>query len=120
MVTPAAVELALEIRREIEIRHDEADRLRLRAVERAQYAADLAQRRFMLVDPNNRLVADTLEHEWNDKLRTLANAREERERSQQQDRLALDDAIRDRPIHPARQFISRACAGAQAPCTFSV
>jgi DNA invertase Pin-like site-specific DNA recombinase len=104
MVTPAAVELALEIRREIEVRHNEADRLRLRAVERAQYAADLAQRRFMLVDPNNRLVADTLEHEWNDKLRTLANAREERERSQQKERLALDDAIRDRLIAMTTDF----------------
>jgi hypothetical protein len=49
-----------------------------------RYAADLAQRQYMLVDPNNRLVTDILEHEWNDKLRTLANAREERERSQQQ------------------------------------
>ena len=76
-MTPAAVELALEIRREIEARHEEADRLRRRAVERAQIEADLAQRRFMLVDPGNRLVADTLEREWNDKLRALANAQEE-------------------------------------------
>ena len=60
-MTPAAVELALEIRREIEARHEEADQLRCRAVERAQIEADLAQRRFMLVDPSNRLVADTLE-----------------------------------------------------------
>jgi hypothetical protein len=79
-MTPAAVELALEIRREVEARHAEADRLRLRAVERAQIEADLAQRRFMLVDPNNRLVADTLEREWNDKLRALGKAQEERER----------------------------------------
>ncbi|MDR5785520.1 hypothetical protein P9281_03015 [Caballeronia sp. LP003] len=49
-MTPAAVELAWEIRREIEARHDEADRLRLRAIERARFDADLAQRRFMLVD----------------------------------------------------------------------
>jgi DNA invertase Pin-like site-specific DNA recombinase len=104
MMTPAAVELALEIRREIEARHDEADRLRLRAVERAQYQADLAQRRFMLVAPDNRLVADTLEHEWNDKLRTLANARGERERSQQEERLVLDDAIRDRLIAMTTDF----------------
>ena len=66
-MTPAAVELALEVRKEIEARHDEADQLRRRAVERAQIDADLAQRRFMLVDPNNRLVADTLEREWNEK-----------------------------------------------------
>ena len=87
-MTPAAVELALEIRKEIEARHEEADRLRLRAIERAQFEADLAQRRFMLVDPNNRLVADTLEREWNDKLRALAKAQEERERERQKDRLA--------------------------------
>ena len=95
-MTPAAVELALEIRREIEARHDEADRLRRRAVERAQIDADLAQRRFMLVDPANRLVADTLEREWNDKLRALANAQEEGERGRQEDQFALDGAIRDR------------------------
>ena len=76
-MTPTAVELALEIRREIEARQQDADRLRSRAIERAQFEADLAQRRFMLVDPNNRLVADTLEAEWNDKLRVLAQAREE-------------------------------------------
>jgi hypothetical protein len=104
MMTPAAIELALEIRREIEARYDEADRLRLRAIERAQFKADLAQRRFMLVDPNNRLVADTLEREWNDKLRTLAQAREERERGRQEDRLALDDAIRDRLVAMTTDF----------------
>ncbi|MER9548391.1 hypothetical protein [Mesorhizobium sp. M0322] len=75
-MTPAAVELALDVRKEIQARHEEADRLRIRAVERAQTEADLAQRRFMLVDPNNRLGADTLEGEWNEKLRVLANTRE--------------------------------------------
>lgn len=104
MMTPAAVELALEIRREIEARHDEADRLRLRAVERAQIEADLAQRRFMLVDPNNRLVADTLEREWNDKLRALTKAQEDRESGRKADRLALDDAIRDRLVAMTTDF----------------
>lgn len=103
-MTPAAVELALEIRREIEARHAEADRLRLRAVERTQIEADLAQRRFMLVDPNNRLVADTLEREWNDKLRALAKAQEERERGRQEDQVARDDAIRDRLIAMTTDF----------------
>jgi hypothetical protein len=103
-MTPAAVDLALEIRREIEARHDDADRLRLRAVERAQIDADLAQRRFMLVDPNNRLVADTLEGQWNATLRALAAAQEERERGRQDDRLALDDAIRDRLVAMTTDF----------------
>ena len=103
-ITPSAVELTLEVRKEIEARHEEADRLRKRAVERAQIEADLAQRRFMLVDPNNRLVADALEGEWNDKLRTLANAREERERAQQSDRLILDKAVRERLVAMTANF----------------
>lgn len=103
-MTPAAIELALEIRREIEARHEEADRLRSRAVERAQIAADLAQRRFMMVDPSNRLVADTLEGEWNESLRTLATAREYRERSRQDDRLILDKAVHQRLLAMTTDF----------------
>jgi len=103
-MTPTAVELALEVRKEIEARHDDADQLRLRAVERAQIDANLAQRRFMLVDPNNRLVADTLEREWNDKLRMLADVQEQRERARHEDRLTLDDTIRDRLIAMTADF----------------
>ncbi len=103
-MTPAAVELALEIRREIEARYEEADQLRGRAVERAQIEADLAQRRFMLVDPNNRLVADTLEREWNDKLRGLAAAREERERARRRDQIVLDDAIHQQLVAMTADF----------------
>src|SRR5207247_925856 len=36
--------------------------------ERAQYEADLAGRRYKAVDPDNRLVARSLEREWNEKL----------------------------------------------------
>jgi DNA invertase Pin-like site-specific DNA recombinase len=103
-VTPAAVELALEIRREIEARYREADELRSRAVERAQIEADLAQRRFMLVDPNNRLVANTLEAEWNEKLRALVKVRETRERARQQDQLALDDVMGERLVAMTTDF----------------
>jgi hypothetical protein len=95
-MTPAAIDLALEIRREIEVRYEEADRLRHRAVERAQIEVELAQRRYMLVDPTNRLVADTLEREWNDKLRALAKAQEERERGRQEDLSVLKERIRRR------------------------
>jgi DNA invertase Pin-like site-specific DNA recombinase len=103
-MTPAAVELALEIRREIEARYDEADQLRCRAVERAQIEADLAQRRFMMVDPGNRLVADTLEAGWNEKLRELAKARDERERARREDRIVIDDATRERLVAMTTDF----------------
>jgi hypothetical protein len=58
----------------------------------------------MLVDPGNRLVADTLEGEWNDKLRALAKAQEERERGRQEDQLVLDEAIRDRLVAMTTDF----------------
>lgn len=103
-MTPAAVELALEIRREIETRYEEGDQLRCRAIERAQSNADLAQRRFMMVDPTNRLVADTLEADWNEKLRALAKARDERERARAEDRLAVDDAISERLVAMTTDF----------------
>ncbi len=103
-MTPAAVEMAIEIRREVEARCEESDQLRCRAIERAQIEADLAQRRFMLVDPSNRLVADTLEREWNEKLRALAETREERERARQQDHVILDEAVRQRLIAMTTDF----------------
>ena len=103
-MTPAAVELALEIRREVEARQEEADQLRCRAIERAQIEADLAQRRFMLVDPSNRLVADSLEAEWNDKLRTLAKAREDRERGRLEDQRAVNDEICERLVALTTDF----------------
>src|SRR5262249_57499498 len=39
-------------------------------LERAQYATQLARRRYLSVDPENRLVARSLEHEWNACLQT--------------------------------------------------
>ena len=103
-VTPAAVELALAVREEIEKRHDEADQLRLRTVERAQTEANLAKRRYMMVDPDNRLVADSLEADWNNKLRNLAEAREERERQKSQNILHMDKTIRKRLFEMTEDF----------------
>lgn len=103
-MTPAAVDLALEIRKEIEGRYDEVDQLRCRAIERAQVDADLAQRRFMMVDPGNRLVADTLEADWNEKLRALAKARDERESGRREDQIVIDSAIRERLVAMTADF----------------
>ena len=58
----------------------------------------------MLVDPANRLVADTLESEWNDKLRVLARAREDRERERRDDELLLGDAVREKLIAMISDF----------------
>jgi hypothetical protein len=49
-------------------------------VERARHAADTARRRYLAVDPDNRLVAANLEADWNEALRTLTAAHEDYER----------------------------------------
>lgn len=46
-------------------------------VERAQYEADLARRRFLAVEPENRLVARSLEREWNERLSEVASLERE-------------------------------------------
>ncbi|MBU6423456.1 MAG: recombinase family protein [Chloroflexi bacterium] len=93
-VTPLALEVTLAVQEEIAARADEADRLRRQQVERARYECDLAQRRYLRVDPDNRLVADSLEAEWNAKLRALAAAQEECERQRAADGLAVGSSTR--------------------------
>jgi DNA invertase Pin-like site-specific DNA recombinase len=73
MVTPLAIDAALEVHTELQARAAEADILRAQHVQRAQTRADLARRRYLAVDPDNRLVADNLEADWN---RALLEVRE--------------------------------------------
>ena len=103
-VTPLALEVTLTVQQEIEARLDEVDRLRKKTVERAQYEADLAQRRYLHVDPANRLVADSLEADWNNKLRAVKAAQEEYEQQRQSDRVAISEQHRARIAALARNF----------------
>ena len=79
-VTPVALEVALAVQAELEGRAVEADQLRRQHVERARHTADQARRRYLAVDPDNRLVASNLEADWNDALRGLNQAQEDYER----------------------------------------
>lgn len=81
-MTPLALEVALSVQNELTARAHELDALRRQQIERARYESELAQRRYLRVDPDNRLVADSLEAEWNHKLRALAAAQEDYEREQ--------------------------------------
>ena len=90
-VTPLALDVALSVQEELQGQLEEADHLRQQQVERARYETELARRRYMGVDPDNRLVADALEAEWNETLRGLNQAQEEYERQQQQTPGVLSD-----------------------------
>ncbi len=91
LITPMTLEVSLSIQHELEQRFEETERLRQKQVERARYEADLARQRFMQVDPNNRLVAATLEAEWNEKLKKLSAEQEEFERRREQDRQTVSE-----------------------------
>ena len=95
-VTPLALEVALNVQSEIQGRLAEAERLRQQQVQRVQYEAERAQLRYMRVDPNNRLVADTLETQWNEKLRLLVQAKEECQKQQQLDGAQLTQEQRNK------------------------
>jgi DNA invertase Pin-like site-specific DNA recombinase len=61
---PAALELALEATTRLEHEREDVDRLWQQRRERAAYDAERAARQYHVVEPENRLVARTLEHAW--------------------------------------------------------
>lgn len=103
-VTPVTLDVAIAVQQELQCRLREADRLRQQQVERAGYEAELARRRYLRVDPDNRLVADSLEADWNDKLRLLTEAQDLCERQRVQDRKLIDDQQRAAILSLATDF----------------
>ncbi len=103
-VTPLALEVALSVQQELQSRWDEADRLRRLQVDRARYESELARRRFLRVDPDNRLVAASLEAEWNSKLRALSVAEQNYERQRQADQLTVSAVQREQVLALATNF----------------
>lgn len=74
---PANVSIAINALGEIEKRNASLDKHWQMNIQRCQYQADIAQRRFEQVDPANRLVAAALEKNWNLELERLSLATSE-------------------------------------------
>ncbi len=88
-LTPEQVALALSAAEKVTDRHQRVNKSAELAGQRAQYEADLAERAFHQVDPENRLVAANLESRWETKLSALAEAEQ-----------ALDAALQALPPLP--------------------
>lgn len=73
-MTPQQIAVALAAADEVADRQVRTHRAAELAVERASYEADRAERAFARVEPENRLVARTLESRWEAKLAALAEA----------------------------------------------
>jgi DNA invertase Pin-like site-specific DNA recombinase len=104
LMTPMTMEVAFAVQQEIEARVAETDALRRRQLERARYKAELARRRYMKADPDNRLVVDSLEAEWNDKLRAHVAAQEDYERQSAKERRLIDAETRQKLLSLAEDF----------------
>jgi hypothetical protein len=93
---PAAVELSLDACANIE---RERERLHLhwrQRLERATYEAQRAERQYQSVEPENRLVARTLESRWDEALRAERQLQEEYDRFQVEQPVLLSQEDRRR------------------------
>ena len=103
-VAPAALDVALAVQEEIADRIRQADKLRTTQLEQARYDAELARRRYLKIDPDNRLVADSLEADWNDRLRRLDTLQQEHEQQRKSDQQLLAEDARERIMMLAEDF----------------
>jgi DNA invertase Pin-like site-specific DNA recombinase len=103
-LTPVELDLSLRILEDVAQQQAAVRQQWERRVERARYEADLAQRRYRQVDPENRLVARTLEHEWEERLGTLTDAEQAFARAQHEAPLWLDDTERARLLELAHDL----------------
>lgn len=93
-VKPPQIELGLAVLRETERQASDVDRQWRLRTERARYEAKLAERRYKAVDPDNRVIARTLEREWNDKLVEIEQLEREQSDLRRRERVELGEADR--------------------------
>jgi len=98
-LNPNEIALALAAADEVADRYQRVGRAAELAVDRARYEADRAERAFHAVEPENRLVASTLETRWETKLAALAEAEQ-----------ALDAARHTLPPLPGRSELEKLAA----------
>jgi len=76
------------------------------AAERASYEAQRAERRYRAVDPENRLVARGLEHEWEESLKALEAAKADLARRESERRRMITEQERSRLLAIGPDLVS--------------
>ena len=94
-ISPAGLEAAITAQSLGEAEDQSALKQFRLQVERARYEAERAERRFRSVEPENRLVARTLETEWESQLQDQRTLEAELARKEQEQRLQLTDPQRE-------------------------
>jgi DNA invertase Pin-like site-specific DNA recombinase len=102
---PAALDLSLQAAADIERERKRLHQHWTQRLERAQYESQRAERQYQSVEPENRLVARTLENHWEESLRQERELREEYDRFLATTPATLSDADAER-IREASRSIS--------------
>ena len=79
-LTPEAIMAANEVRQELDDRRAGEEQHFVMRMEKSKYESELARKRYMHADPENRLVAGELERLWNEKMRGLAKTMDDLQR----------------------------------------
>jgi DNA invertase Pin-like site-specific DNA recombinase len=97
-LSPSAIDVSLQVAEDIEIQRQQMHERWKQRLERADYETILTRRRYEAVDPDNRLVARTLERDWEAALaaRQVLDDEHQRALSRQPERLTETekDAVR--------------------------
>jgi len=88
-VSPQQLNISLAVLEELEQQAAQLEQQWQLKLERAQYEASRAQRQYDAVEPENRLVARTLEKRWNEKLQQLTELEIAYEQARKIERLEL-------------------------------
>ncbi|MEM9924394.1 MAG: hypothetical protein AAF915_11690 [Cyanobacteria bacterium P01_D01_bin.50] len=98
------LDISLAVLEELDYQAQEADKTWQLRLERGRYEADRAFRQYDATEPENRLVARTLERRWNEKLQQLAELEEAYSQAHQVQRLELTAAQRQQILHLAKDI----------------
>jgi hypothetical protein len=99
-VVPSELDLCLAVEREVDHQAEALERQWRARLEQAGYEARHAERRYKAVDPDNRVVARTLEREWEQRLRDLEDIERQYGQAKREHRveLSIEDRARIRAL----------------------
>ena len=107
---PAAVEASVQLAEDVELERTALHRQWRQRLERSRYEVERARRQYDQVEPENRLVARTLERQWEEALANQVRVQDDYDRFLEEQPLPLTPAgLRADP--PARRGHSGAVAG---------
>ena len=103
-LTQEQLDISLAVLNELENQAAEIEHTWQLRFERARYEAERAFRQFDAVEPENRLVARTLEQRWNEKLQQLAELEQAYTQARQVHRLELTEQQRQQILRLAKDI----------------